>query len=467
MARTNDDVVLPFNAARIRDKYLVTNMLGAWDVLDSQEFRQLNALRPLPGTPLWSRLKARGIVVDEKSLLPLVQKYRDLNANLFMDTALHIAVVTTQCNLSCSYCQAGAAADGDMTVEVAAKVLEYLFGVRNPSVVLELQGGEPLANWPVVKFLIENARKFNTTGKKLRISLVSNLLLLDDDKIRVLAQNNVDVCTSLDGPREVHDNNRRYGSGKGSYDEVMARISRFKGAFGRPVSLLATITRASLGHAREIVDEYVRLGQREICLRPVNNMGAASCAWDNLGYSAEEFNAFYGRAMDHILELNQGGTFIMERMARVILTKVLAGKDPGYVDLMNPCGAGRMTMAYMPDGGCYPCDEARMIGEDMFRLGNILSETYDDMVKKENLMHLLQASCSGLWHAASVFSPWIGYCPVVNYALQRNIVPKVHCSAANKIMTGQFAYVFDKIVEQGAGFGIFKEWLSGDKHGKE
>ncbi len=459
MARMNDDVILPFNAAMIRDKYLVTNMLGAWDVLAPAEFKQLNAMRPLPGTPLWLRLKERGIVVDEKNILPMIQQYRNLNANLFLDTALHIAVVTTQCNLSCSYCQADVAPAQDMTMEVAAKVLEYLFGVRNPSVVLEFQGGEPLANWPVVKFMIENARKFNTAGKNLRISLVSNLLLLDDDKMKVLADQHVDVCTSLDGPKAWHDHNRKNSGGKGSYDQVMARIDRFKNGFGQSVSLLATITRGSLEHAEAIVDEYVRLGQQQICLRPVNNMGAAQCAWGDIGYSPEEFNAFYGRAMDHILALNRKGTFIMERMARVILTKVLAGKDPGYVDLMNPCGAGRMTMAYMPDGSCYPCDEARMIGDDIFKLGNILDETYDDMVKKENLMHLLQASCSDLWHSSSVFSPWIGYCPVVNYALQKNVVPKVHCSSQHKIITGQFAYIFDKMVKRGYEVEIFKKWL--------
>ncbi len=467
MARTNDDVILPFNSARIRDKYLVTNMLGAWEVLDPAEFRLLNALKPLPGTPLWTRLKERGIVVDDKNILPMLQKYRELNSNLFSDTSLHIAVATTKCNLSCAYCQAGAVPQEDMTYEVAAKVLEYLFGVRNTSVSLEFQGGEPLMNWPVVKFAIEHARQYNTTGKKLRISVVTNMLLLDDEKMKVLADNDVDVCTSLDGPKAVHDKNRKYVSGLGSYDEVMAKIRRFKERFGRSTGLLATITAASLDHAEAIVDEYVRLGHTEICLRPVNNMGTARCSWSDIGYSAEEFNAFYGRAMDHILKLNAKGTLMMERMARVILTKVLEGKDPGYVDLMNPCGAGRTTMAYMPDGSCYPCDEARMIGEDMFKLGNILLETYDDMIKKENLQHLLQASCTNLWQASSVFSPWSGHCPVVNYALQQNIVPKVHCSSQHKIMTGQFMYLFDKIVAQGAALETFKRWLAGDSHGKK
>jgi hypothetical protein len=77
-------------------------------------------------------------------------------------------------------------------------------------------------------------------------------------------------------------------------------------------------------------------------------------AGTDIGYTAEEFNAFYDRAMAYIMKLNTSGTYISERMARTILTKVLLKKDPGYVDMMNPCGAGSAVMSYAPDGGCYP-----------------------------------------------------------------------------------------------------------------
>ncbi len=466
MPRTHEHVILPFNSARIRNKYLVSNMMGAWDVLDPVEFRQLSAMSVDPASVLGKRLHERGVVVDNKNLQSVIQDFKNLNANLFSDTALHIAVVTTKCNLRCHYCQVNPPDGADMTVEVAAKVLTNLFGVRNMAVTLEFQGGEPLMNWPVVKFMIENARKFNTTGKKLRISLVSNLLLLDDAKMKVLSDHGVEVCASFDGPKDIHDANRVHEGGRGTYDELVAKIDRFHGKFGGRVGFLSTITKASLAHPEKIIDEYVRRGQQEICLRPVNNMGAACSAWPRVGYTPEEFCAFYARAMEHILKLNQKGVRFSERGARVILTKVLGKKDPGYVDLMSPCGAGRATMAYMPDGGCYPCDEARMQGGDLFKLGNILHETYEDMIKKDNLLHLLQASYMGLWNAGSVFSPWIGCCPVVNYALQGNIVAKLPCSPAHKITAFQFSYIFDKLVEQGQSLEVFNQWVAGAGHEK-
>ena len=163
--------------------------------------------------------------------------------------------------------------------------------------------------------------------------------------------------------------------------------------------------------------------------------------------------------MDYILELNRKGVPIRERLASVILDKVLNKHDPGYVDLMSPCGAGRSTIAYMPDGSCYPCDEARMVGGDMFKLGNILDESYEDLMKKENLLHLLEASLMNLWDYNSAFSPWIGTCPVVNYDLQKNIVPQIHCSYMYKAYKFQFEYIFEKIIDGGKNLEIFRKWV--------
>ncbi|MEI7998126.1 MAG: radical SAM protein, partial [Candidatus Omnitrophota bacterium] len=361
MTKSNQSSILPFNSEKINDKYLVTNMMGCWEALNEKEFRQLNSLRVLEGGNLYNRLLDKGLIVDEGNIRRVIDGYKSLNANLFTDTSLHIAVVTKRCNLHCSYCHAkGGDASEDMSIETASRVLQYLFDVRNKSVTLEFQGGEPLLNWPVVKFLTEHARKFNTLGKNLNIILVTNLLLMDDEKMRFLVEHKVDVCTSLDGPADIHDKNRLTVDGKATHAQVVEKIERFSKKFGRKIHMLPTITKHSLAYPERIVDEYLRLGQGEIALRPVNNIGRACHGWDDIGYTAEEFNGFYTKAMAYIMKLNTSGSYISERMARSILTKALLKQDPGYVDMMNPCGAGRTVMAYATDGGCYPTDEARM-----------------------------------------------------------------------------------------------------------
>ena len=149
--------------------------------------------------------------------------------------------------------------------------------------------------------------------------------------------------------------------------------------------------------------------------------------------------------MAYIMELNTSGTYMSERMARIILTKVLQKKDPGYVNMMNPCGFGRAVMTYAPDGGCYPTDEARMLGDNIFRLGNIMYESYVKMLNNENLLFLLSAGCSDLWNYRSAYSPWLGVDPVVNYALEKNIVLKGN-SRLEQVLIHQFRTVFSYLL---------------------
>lgn len=459
--------VIPFNSEKINDKYLVTNMMGGWDALNEEEFRNLNSLRVLEGGRLYERLLERGLILDEKNIRRVIDDYRNLNVHLFTDTSLHIAVLTKRCNLRCTYCHAeGGASSEDMSMETASRVLQYLFDVQNKSVTLEFQGGESLLNWPVVQFLTEHARKFNTLGKNLSIVLVTNMLLMDDDKMRFLADHDVQVCTSLDGPADIHDQNRTDAAGRGTHAQVVEKIERFRKEFGRPVHLLLTVTRHSLAYPERIIDEYVRLGQGEIALRPVNKIGYACRCWEEIGYTAGEFNEFYDRAMAYIMKLNASGIHISERMARIILTKVLRKKDPGYVNMMNPCGFGRAVMTYAPDGGCYPTDEARMLGDDIFRLGDIRKESYDEMLNKENLLFLLSAGCSDLWNYRSAYSPWMGVDPVVNYALEKNIVLKGD-SRLEQVLKHQFRTVFTYLLGDKKYTEVFQRWLSGAPHEKE
>jgi sulfatase maturation enzyme AslB (radical SAM superfamily) len=353
-----------------------------------------------------------------------------------------------------------------MSIETANRVLQYLFDVRNPSVTLEFQGGEALMNWPVVQYLTEKMSAFNTLGKNLNIVLVTNMLLLDDEKMRFLADHDVGVCTSLDGPADIHDKNRVNVSGRGTHAQVVEKIERFRKEFGRSVHMIPTVTKQSLAHPERIIDEYLRLGQREIALRPVNKIGYACRCWEDVGYTAEEFNSFYDRAMAYIMKLNTSGTYISERIARIILTKVLRKQDPGYVNMMNPSGFGRSVLTYAPDGGCYPTDEARMLGDDIFRLGDIHKESYDQMLNKENLLFLLSAGYSDLWNYRSAYSPWLGVDPVVNYALEKNIVLKGD-SRLEQVLIHQFRTVFAYMLGDKKYAEIFQNWVLGVSNEKE
>ncbi len=452
MRKTNDFAILPFNTARIRGKYLVSNALGAWDLLELSEFRELNSFRLDRGSPLFARLKERGLIVDETNLSAGLEDFRRSNGHLFKETFHHIAVVTTRCQ--------GTPGHGiDMAPDVAVEVLMALFPGVSRGVTLELKGGEPLLNWAAVQFMVDNARQMNSKGiKDLKIVLVTDLLLADDERMKFLAEHGVQVKVLLDGPRTLHDKIR------GGYAKAARNIKRFQETFGGQVTLVSTMTAATLKDPRGLVEEYLRQGQQEISLSPLNALAPDAVDWHGPDFSAKAFVDFYARAMDYIFELNERGILIRERTACSILTKVLAKRDPEDLDLMVPGGLGRLVMAYAPDGTCYPSDEARRLGPEIFRLGDILKEKNVDMIKKEELTHVLQSSCAGLWHYASAYSPWTGESSVMNYALQRNVVVKARLSPFCRILERQFGYIFDKICS-GEHSDIFNRWVGGKNNG--
>jgi uncharacterized protein len=81
-------------------------------------------------------------------------------------------------------------------------------------------------NYSVVQFIVEYARiKATALQKNLKFALVSNLTLMDEDKLTWLLDHGVDICTSLDGDKETHNWQRTWKEGN-SYDRVTHWIGR-------------------------------------------------------------------------------------------------------------------------------------------------------------------------------------------------------------------------------------------------
>src|SRR5262249_54693790 len=138
-------------------------------------------------------------------------------------------IITLRCDQICGYCHASRTnldAQGyDMNEETARAVVDRIFETTSPSLTIEFQGGEPLVNWPILQFVVEYARKKNeTAGKALMFSLVTNMSMMTDEKADWLVDNGVMVCTSFDGPREVHEENRHLARAS-SYDAVVKWIA--------------------------------------------------------------------------------------------------------------------------------------------------------------------------------------------------------------------------------------------------
>ncbi len=442
---------------KFQDKYFLTTDHGSFCILSEEEFKRFR--EDDLDDSLKNKLLEREIILDDMNTSEAVRLMRNRNHFLFSGTSLHIVVITLRCNMNCIYCHASSkpqeSEGNDMGKDTAKDTVDFIFQSPNNNITIEFQGGEPLLNWSVLKFIVEYSLDKNKKEKKnLRLTVVTNLAEMDDEKMRFLIDNNVDICTSLDGPKELHDFNRKY-SQTSNYDQVVSWLKKINKEYEekgmkKKANALVTLTRKSLQYPKEIVDEYIDLGLHNIHLRFLNNLGVAKNAWSSINYSIDEFLDFWIKSVEYIDELRKDGKEIVERMVSIMSNKIAKETDPNYLDLRSPCGAAIGQLAYNFDGKIYTCDEARMIGEDLFLIGDVKTDKYKDVVTCDKACAVVSASVNDQYICdACVYKPYCGICPVCNYVEQGSVIGKISETARCKIFMRQFDWVVkEKFINQ-------------------
>lgn len=444
----------------IRDKILMTTEDGSWISTDKENARKIlsGEIPPRMRGPL----EEKGMIITAGNQKKIIEKLRNRYRPIMQSTSLHIIVPTLKCNQKCVYCHSSAIPEDstteDMDINTAKKTLEFIFQSPSKNIGIEFQGGEPLLKLDTVKHIVEEAKKSAKKNRKnLKISLVTNLTMITEDMMEWSRENKVFLCTSLDGPAEVHDANRKYRSGSGTHSTVTANIKKLRDK-KLPIGALMVTTRKSLGHGKEIINEYARLGFRTIQLKYLNRMGYADEQWDEIGYPAEEFIEFWKKSMEYIIALNKKKIYIRERNVSTILKKILGRTDPDNLDFRSPCGAVYGQMAYNPNGDIFTCDEGR--GFDLFRLGNVHHDDFKTITRSEKAKCVYLASLNENYNCDfCAYKPYCGHCPVLNYAQRGNIITNLARSEKCKIRKAQFDYVFEKLIFDKEARKIFESWI--------
>lgn len=471
---------------KMRDGFLITTEPGSWVFLSGEEFKAFRSGKIEPGSRLFSELESKCIILTESNINSIKNLYLQKFNVLMRGTSLHIIVPTLRCNQKCVYCHSAVASyapseDYDMDDETYQKTVDFIFQSPANTITIEFQGGDSMLNKYLFKNIVEYAKKKNNLHQKnLNFSLVSNATLYDRDIIEFIDKNKINVCSSLDGPKELHNKNRCFECGFGedafspSTDEkkklFITDFSDNHGAvtktfeildkeYGKKINFMMVTTRASLPEYKAIIDEYVRLGQRGIQLKYINKLGFAENSWKTIGYSVDEFIEFWKKSLDYILELNKKGILISERYVVILLTKIIRSEDPRFLDLRNPCGMIIGQLAYNYNGDIYSCDEGRNFEE--FKLGNVKTDKYKDVLESEKSLNLINSSMLENYACTiCAYRPYCGTCPVINYAENGNIIPKLPINSKCKFHKAIFDYVFDKLIFDEEARKIFFDWLS-------
>ena len=456
-----------FNFKKFADSYLLTNDFGRYMYATKDEMNSLICDKVDYKTQFGKNAQENFFCFNGsvQAFSEAVKPYlRESKSYLFSSTSLHIFVVTNSCNMKCVYCQAQngeCTANGMMTKEIAKRSVDIALSSPDKYLTFEFQGGEPLLNFEIIEYIVQYANAVKR-DKIIDFNIVTNLTLLDTKIAKFIKNNNIGVSTSLDGNKELHNKNRVYRNGDGTYDDVMKSMEKLRESeinFGA----IETTTKYSIKDARKIVDEYVNQGLDNLFIRPLTPLGCANKSWKEIGYSAEEFINFYKECFQYIIEKNKSGVYLKEGHASILLSKILEGRAINYMELRSPCGAGIGQVAYYYDGNIFTCDEGRMLsemGDNSFKLGNVFENSYDDLIGCNNckaacISSVLESlpDCSDC-----VYNPYCGVCPVVNYALYHDIIPKMPNNYRCKIYSGILDTIFEALKDSEKE-KILKTWL--------
>lgn len=428
--------LLPFRFIQLDDRrYVVTSDVGEHVVVSRDQLVAF-VRRELPVTAqLYRELAARHFLFDDESRVALdllAVKYRTRAAAVASLTGLHVFVVTLRCDHSCHYCQVSRQTEDkaafDMTREHAAKALALVFQSPSPAIKIEFQGGEPLLNFELIKYIVQEAERLNATRRRdLQFVIASNLTHLDDEVLAFARLHRVHFSTSLDGPEDLHNANRPLRGGN-SHHAAISGIQRIREALGPDaVAALMTTTPASLSRVEDIIDEYVRRGFTSIFLRSLSPYGFAVRTRLVRGYDIADWITFYQRGLGHVLALNRRGIPMREELTSIALQKMFAPAGSSYVDLQSPAGIAIGALIYNYNGKIYGSDEGRMLaemGDESFCLGDLDSETFASVMMNDTLHDILETSLpeSAPMCSDCGFLPWCGADPTFHRATQLDVV---------------------------------------------
>jgi uncharacterized protein len=316
--------------------------------------------------------------------------------------------VTHICNMACSYCFAGQGDYGGkesvMSPEVAKKAIDMVLASPTSWADVDFFGGEPLIAWDTVvqtlDYATEQAQKLN---KKIRFSLTTNGLLLDENKLDVLDKYDVNLTLSLDGPQHVHDLWRKDKAGNGTFRrafEAFKEVERRR--HGRNYFVRGTFTHQTLNFS-DSVKFLVSEGFKTISMEPVTGTGSPwNITWDDLPVIKEE----YKKLAEYYLERAAvGDRFYYYHFE---LNPI---NPPSVVRRFTGCGAGVEYVVVNPQGEIFPCHQFDNVRT--FSLGSVDGQKAipsPEFLRAHalNKQHCLQcwarALCGGGCHANSYFS---------------------------------------------------------------
>ncbi len=330
--------------------------------------------------------------------------------------------VTQECNMRCSYCAYSGNYENrkhspkKMSIATMEKAIDFFLehSYESPNIHLGFYGGEPLLNFNLIMRAVDHTL-LRTSGRKILFGMTTNGTLLTEKSIRFLVKNDFNLAISIDGPREVHDQNRVLCSGAGSFNlviEGIKKIFRIYPEYARR-NLLANVIIDAGNCFSDVLSFFDSSDEisNELSLN-VSSLNPKSLKKDqkvfnetkryNFWRNYEQYLFYYLLALTGRIKMDKIPKIILkaEQSALMNVRERLANhlySIPDFVHHAGPCIPGIRKLFVDVDGNFYPCERVDENADDAI-MGNIY-EGFDTK-KVNNILNvgsLTESECLDCW----------------------------------------------------------------------
>lgn len=301
--------------------------------------------------------------------------------------------VTGYCNLQCIYCAESSTMPirKGITQETLDKALQALFNWSKPktAVSIHLGSGEPLLKPDIVIEIGKKARQIAKAQQRhLSLYLTTNGTCLNEQIIERLIKDKWNLKISFDGDPETQNRNRKYKTGKETYNQVSKAVYILAHKIPEKFSTTSVLCKGA--DPFKIFYHIAELGVKRIELVPV-----AAVEDTKLRLEKNDLDLYRSFITDYAQKLASGETVPINIRFHNRLLRVL-----GFKNNRTPCGAGRNFFAVGDSGKIYPC--FRFIGIEKYVLGDlnlIKPELVQAFINTSGRTYDYRETCRQCWAA--------------------------------------------------------------------
>ena len=310
-----------------------------------------------------------------------------------LDSFTATVYTSNRCNLMCQYCYVDYEKEIINTKENIYKFINILFTDPHTKdkkkMILDFIGGEPFIELDLMSYAIDTfkefANKYNkwNTPDTVTFFATTNGTLVLTDKVQEFLKKYPFFYygISIDGPKEIHDKNRKYKNGEGSFDDV---IKVFKWTNENKFCLDQVKTTVAQNNADKLLD-IAKLQVEELNVKDIICSIAFGEEWTT--FDVDKLKSSYNMIFDYLISNNL--EFTKSITKGILDLKSIEESNKLDIEKEYQCGTGKYMACLGADGKIYPC-HMFMHNAKKFIIGDI--DTGFDKDKINNLLNRFKES---------------------------------------------------------------------------